>query len=218
MTKREYITFIIWLLILFFIIYFLDNTITFSIANRYPSSYFYQHPALNEKLTTFFKLITHLGEPNYIALGVIPTFIYAKYKKDKKLEILILGMVGVMILGALVSTALKFIFMRSRPYQEWNNLGFYYIKNVFQKKIPFTGGYMSFPSGHTMTASCGYFFLAFMSEKKYAKIIWIVLPILVGLSRVYLSFHWTSDVFASLGIGVFLAYRCQKKAKKRLAQ
>lgn len=211
--KQDYIAFGIWLFLLLFIINFLDNRITLNIANKYITSFFSHYPLWNKRLTIIFGAITHLGEPNFIAFGIFPIFMYAKYKRDLALENLILRMIIIIFYGVLIATSLKFIIMRSRPYQEWNNFGFYSIKGVFQKKIPFSDGYMSFPSGHTMVASCGYFFLAFTSKKKVLKMFWIILPILVALSRIYLSFHWTSDVFVSLGIGIFLANRYQKYLK-----
>lgn len=66
-----------------------------------------------------------------------------------------------MMFGSLISTVLKAVFMRSRPYQEWNNFGFYFITDVLQKRVPYNGDYM--------------------------------------------SYHWLSDVLASLLFGLFLA-------------
>ena len=64
---------------------------------------------------------------------------------------------------------------------------------------------MSYPSGQTMVASCGFFYLAMMNKNIHMKIFWSVIPILVAISRVYLSYHWLSDVLASLLFGLFLA-------------
>ncbi|MGL5702869.1 MAG: hypothetical protein ACRCW5_07010, partial [Cetobacterium sp.] len=56
------------------------------------------------------------GEPEYVALLVFPMFLYSKIKSIVKLENASLGIIIVMILGVSISTILKIIFMRSRPF------------------------------------------------------------------------------------------------------
>lgn len=203
--RMQYILFIVFVIFLLFLINFLDQKIAFTVSNQYPQGLLANYPALNNTLTYIFKGITHLGEPNYLALVALPTFLYFGYKKNTKLQTLILSTVVIIIFGFLISTILKAIFMRSRPYQEWNNFGFYFITDVLQKRVPYNGDYMSFPSGHTMVASCGFFYLAMMNKNIHIKIFWSIIPILVAISRVYLSYHWLSDVLASLLFGLFLA-------------
>lgn len=203
--RMQYILFIVFVIFLLFVINFLDKKIAFIVSNHYPQGLLANYPVLNETLTDIFKGITHLGEPNYLALVALPAFLYFRYKKNTKLQTLILSAVVIMMFGSLISTILKAVFVRSRPYEEWNNFGFYFITDVLQKRVPYNGDYMSFPSGHTMVASCGFFYLAMMNKNIHMKIFWSVIPILVAISRVYLSYHWLSDVLASLLFGLFLA-------------
>lgn len=203
--RLNYIQLVVVFVLLIFIINFIDKKLAYEVSNRYPQGLLAIYPVLNETLTNFFKIITHLGEPDFIAIGALPVFLYSKYKKDEKLETIILKLIVIMVFASLISTILKIFVMRSRPYQGWNNLGFYFILDSLQNRIPFNGNYMSFPSGHTLVASAAYFFLALVNKKKYVKIFWITLAILVAISRVYLSYHWLSDVFISLIIGFFLA-------------
>lgn len=203
--RMQYILFIVFVIFLLFIINFLDKKVAFMISSSYPQGLLANYPALNETLTDIFKVITRLGEPNYLAFIALPAFLYFRYKKNTKLQTLILSAVVIMMFGSLISTILKAVFMRSRPYQEWNNFGFYFITDVLQKRVPYNGDYMSFPSGHTMVASCAFFYLAMMNKNIHIKIFWSIIPILVALSRVYLSYHWLSDVLASLLLGLFLA-------------
>lgn len=203
--RVQYILYVVFIILLLFVINFLDQKMAFMVSSRYPQGLPANYPLVNQNLTVFFQTVSHLGEPDYIALAALPAFFYVRHKNNKKLETLILSAIVIMMFGSLISTVLKIIFMRSRPYVEGNNLGFYFLTDVLQKRIPYNKDYMSFPSGHTMVAACGYFFLAMMIDKKYIKLFWIALPILVAMSRVYLSFHWTSDVFASLLLGLFFA-------------
>ncbi|MFI4956600.1 MAG: phosphatase PAP2 family protein [Gammaproteobacteria bacterium] len=80
------------------------------------------------------------------------------------------------------------------------------------RPIPYNLEHDSFPSGHTMRATlyCG--LLLFINELKVTTLSksWryflILIPILVGFSRLGLGRHWLSDVIAafSLTIGVLL--------------
>ena len=89
---------------------------------------------------------------------------------------------------------LKLIFSRTRPIDI----------NIITET-----GY-SFPSGHAMISLAIYGFLAYLlwkSDYKYKKIgvsLLVLLIVLIGISRIYLGVHYTSDVIA--GFIVSLGY------------
>lgn len=66
----------------------------------------------------------------------------------------------------------------------------------------------SFPSGHSITAFALSTVLAYLMPRKYKKLTWILvlLAVLAGFSRVYLSQHFFQDVVAGSVIGVFLSF------------
>jgi len=63
----------------------------------------------------------------------------------------------------------------------------------------------SFPSGHTMSAFAMFFLMIFFTEKIYLKWIWLLLALLVGMSRIYLSQHFFEDVLGGSMIGFIIA-------------
>lgn len=102
----------------------------------------------------------------------------------------------------------------------WLNLGISTIlnqvlKNIFQRPRPTEyriineAGY-SFPSGHSMVSMAFYGFLIYLIYKnvknKYLKwgltTLLSILIILIGLSRIYLGVHYTSDVIAGFLVSV----------------
>ncbi|MDE1975558.1 MAG: bifunctional DedA family/phosphatase PAP2 family protein [Patescibacteria group bacterium] len=93
---------------------------------------------------------------------------------------------------------LKDIFMRVRPSD---------------LMLPALAGDPSFPSGHAAFSAALFVVVAYIAAPKFKK--WVtreifiaacvLVPILVGLSRLVLNVHWASDVLAGWSLGVFCA-------------
>lgn len=141
-------------------------------------------------LTTFFKFITNLSSALVLIALIIFTFVVFKNKR------LGLFMSINLITIASLNQILKLIFARTRPTD--------------LMMITETG--YSFPSGHSMASMAFYGFIIFLIWKyiKNKKQKWIytiilsILILLIGLSRIYLGVHYTSDVLA--GFTLTLAY------------
>lgn len=138
--------------------------------------------------TYFFKIITFLCSIKFIALMCIISILLTLIKKDKSYLLIIL----VTLVSSVVNLIIKSIIRRDRP-----------------DKINWliTEGNFSFPSGHSMMATVFYGFLAYLLYRsnfnRNVKIIILImmffLILLIGISRIYLGVHYTSDV-----IGGFL--------------
>lgn len=77
--------------------------------------------------------------------------------------------------------------------------------------------YNSFPSGHTTCAFALYCSLALILDKPAYKLLFFIIALLVGYSRIYLSQHFFEDVYAGSLIGVvitiFVFYFIQKNTE-----
>lgn len=109
-----------------------------------------------------------------------------------------LGLFAV-IVGSLFGQVLKNLFCRSRPLTERSG--------QFFVEFPCLGkgaGFISFPSGHAVTA----FALAFALSRVYPRyaLLFYGLAGLVALSRVYLAKHFPSDVVAGAAIGILAGW------------
>ena len=83
--------------------------------------------------------------------------------------------------------------------------------SLIKNKFLFEGDYASFPSGHTITIWGTIWILSFIIKSKAIKIPLFILGILVGMSRIYLVRHWTTDVVASVILSYFIAKFVHKK-------
>lgn len=137
---------------------------------------------IKEQITPIMKIITFFGGATCLISLTIILFIIIK---NKKVGLLIgINLITITILNQLF----KFILMRPRPTE-------YRIINE--------SGY-SFPSGHSMISMAYYGFIIYLIYKyiknkktKYILITLISLLILsIGVSRIYLGVHYTSDVLA----------------------
>ena len=135
------------------------------------------------------------------------------------MAVLLFGRIGdgvfassAMLLSALSTQVIKHIVNAPRPVIWFGN-------NMPEINLPLVEGvktnlWFSFPSGHTTS----FFALAFvvgilMSQKwpKYGGLIQVVLFVLAtlgGYSRIYLSQHFSADVFAGVIVGVCITILC----------
>jgi len=148
---------------------------------------------MNDIVTIIYKVITFLGSTLFIVLLCVFFLILFIILKKKNIGLIISS---VLIISTIFNNLLKIIFCRTRPDV---------IKLVHESSY-------SFPSGHTMASVSMYGILIYILVKsninKKIKVTLItilsVLPILVGLSRVYLGAHYISDIIGGFLVSIIL--------------
>lgn len=149
---------------------------------------------INKNRTEIVKVITNITSPIMV---IITLLILVLAIKDKKIKIsLVINLLGITIINNLI----KVIIARPRP--------------EINKLVTETG--YSFPSGHSMVSMAFYGYLIYLIyryiENKYIKWLLIVLLsiliCLIGISRIYLGVHYTSDVLGGflLSISYLVVY------------
>lgn len=150
---------------------------------------------ISDKLTPLVKMVTWFGSATCLILLTVILFVIIKNKKAG----LLIGTNLVII--TILNQTLKTLLQRPRP------TGFRIINET---------GY-SFPSGHSMISMAFYGLLIYLIYKnvknKYLKftliIILFILIISIGLSRIYLGVHYTSDVLAGFLLSIaYLIFYC----------
>ena len=143
---------------------------------------------IHDSITPIVKVITWFGSATCLILLTFILFILIKNKKQGTL-------IGInLVIVTILNQLLKFILQRPRPteFRIINETGY------------------SFPSGHSMISMAFYGYLIYLIYKhmknKYFK--WILISILsvlilmIGVSRIYLGVHYTSDVCAGFIISI----------------
>ena len=166
--------------------------------------YFNWEPALMGWLQNFLgdaganiaTLATMLGEETVMV--AILGFIYWCY--DKKFGVY----VGTnLMVGLVANPMIKNVFLRYRPYMVHPEVKC--LKPVHEGDLydPLLQGF-SFPSGHTSNSSTMYFSLPVFVKKKWLLVMGILIPFLVGVSRVCLGVHYPTDVMAGWLLGAMV--------------
>lgn len=143
---------------------------------------------MNDYVTKVMKVITWFGSGYCFLIITLMLFVFIKNKKICFYNLF--NLVTVTLLNQL----LKLVLHRPRPDEF---------------KIITETGY-SFPSGHSMVSMAYYGFLIYLIYKyvtnkklKYFLIgILSILIVLIGVSRIYLGVHYTSDVLAGFLISI----------------
>ena len=170
----------------------------------------FRHSESTEK---FFHFITKFGEGYFELLltVVLLSFFFMNKKKYNFLKKYILAIIFTLLSTQITVNVMKVLFARARPSITVNPDKFYGIMTLIKNTSYWKGSYVSFPSGHTITIWGTIWILSFIIKSKAIKIPLFILGILVGMSRVYLVRHWTTDVIASIILSYFIAKFVHKK-------
>lgn len=128
---------------------------------------------------------------------------------------------GLAILVSLVATSVLLMYVKpvvARPLPPFTFEPHIQLPDNFtieQDVVGFTHIPYSFPSGHETRAVSLSFMVGFFVSRRWPRavhIIWLY-PVLVGVSRLYVSAHYPFDLFASAPLGVVFAYLILKVLK-----
>ena len=150
----------------------------------------------NADITEITKIVTTVASPMIFTsiIGVV-VIIWAIAKREIWRPILL---AGAMAIAALVSIILKSVIKDPRPPQI--------------DMIPMFETDFSFPSGHTIGMAVFLFVLGYLLYSWHYSVVrfwvWIIIALIgtgiIALSRLYLGYHWLTDVVASLGLALII--------------
>jgi membrane-associated phospholipid phosphatase len=150
----------------------------------------HQTPALR----SFMRYVSLFGDwPSHVAFGSLLLAI-AWMRDSKKWTRIFLAMLIAMSLAGVTGNVIKRTIPRPRPSvhtdMRWGG-------------ARFSSKYHSFPSGH-VDASTAFFCTLFLANRRIG-LACFPIPILIGLSRMYLGAHYLSDVVCAAVLGIFCA-------------
>lgn len=185
LNKKNIVTYIS--LLLFLILTILVFTNNFSYIDDKIESFILS--IRNKNLTDTMNTITNIGSAYSLIVITILLLFFLKNKKTCLLITLNL------IFSFLSSQIVKFILQRERPI----NIG-----------LVSASGY-SYPSGHSMVSMAYFGFIAYLIYKNISNVflkiifimLFILLSIVIGFSRIYLGVHYFSDVLGGFLLSIF---------------
>jgi undecaprenyl-diphosphatase len=144
------------------------------------------HTIASRTMTTTMRGVSFLGSTLFLTAATIFVVLWFVLRKwGREAALLAITMIG----ASALNTTLKLAFKRPRPVP------------FFNLTPPET---YSFPSGHSLASCCFFAGLAAIlsgrvKSRRARTIIWIAAAtmfVLIGLSRIYLGVHYTTDVIA----------------------
>lgn len=183
----------------FFISYFIMVIFAIFILITYSKAdgFILMNPWHPHPLNYFFIPVTYLGDGIFvIAVALILFFL-----KKRFLSLMILSSYA---LSGIIAQILKYFIVEARPaiYLEKTNYP-YFIDDVTLHNLH------SFPSGHAASAFALAAVLSFSMKNKNYSILFLLIAVFVGYSRIYLGQHFMDDVLAGSVAGVVSAIVCE---------
>lgn len=147
--------------------------------------------SLGDTFSSILKIITLLGNLGFIFIVI--SLILILFKKTRRC-----GCVALisMFIGMILVLILKNSFMRARPFNDINSD--YYLFWVEAGMLDENG--YSLPSGHT-TAAMAFGLSLFLGLNKKYSWLFLFIPLVMGMSRIYFMVHYFSDVMLGFLVG-----------------
>jgi undecaprenyl-diphosphatase len=148
----------------------------------------------NPMMRNFMRNISFFGDwPSHVALGLLLLGI-AWRRHSKKWMRIFLSMLVAMAITGVAGTVIKRTIPRARPS----------VKSELRWGGPrFSTKYHAFPSGHVLASTA--FFGVLIFARRRVGFACLPIPILIGLSRMYLGAHYLSDVVCAAVLGMLCA-------------
>jgi undecaprenyl-diphosphatase len=186
--KKQRLIFIPIVVLPIVILYFLDTRIWLAASKL----------VMRDPYYGITDLITTKGLYLFYAAFIV-LFAYALIKRNQNLTRLLVAYIKTQLIFAFALVRiLKIIFGRARP-EHGSEFTFF----------SFAFRYNSFPSGHSADAFVsGVFLFYLLKHSKYSacRFLPLIYAFLIAISRVFISSHFPSDVFAGMAIGVLGAW------------
>jgi membrane-associated phospholipid phosphatase len=149
----------------------------------------------NREVFNFMYNVTRFGDwPAHIAVGLILAGV-AWRLGNKKWTRIFLSMLIALAIAGVIGTIIKRGIPRARPS----------VKSELRWGGPrFSTHHHAFPSGH-VAASTAFFGVLFFARRRRIALVCSPIPILIGLSRMYIAAHYLSDVVCGAVLGIFCA-------------
>jgi undecaprenyl-diphosphatase len=147
---------------------------------------------MNPSLTLAMRFITESGSTMAVIILCLSLFLFTITRKEWAIPV-----ASTVIVTSLSNVILKSLFSRERP-------------NILQ--LIYEPDY-SFPSGHAMI-NMAFYTMIFLIANKAVKnkklrigisVLCVILPIIIGISRIYLGVHYASDVIAGWMLGFIIS-------------
>ena len=148
----------------------------------------------NRALRSFMRNVSRFGDwPFHVALGLLLLGI-AWRRGSKKWTRIFLSMLLAMAIAGIAGDVIKRAVPRARPS----------VKSELRWGGPrFNTKYHSFPSGHVGASMAFFGVLVFVRRR--IGLACLPIPILIGLSRMYIGAHYLSDVVCAAVLGILCA-------------
>jgi undecaprenyl-diphosphatase len=148
----------------------------------------------NLMMRNFMRNVSFYGDwPSHLALGLVLLSV-AWRRHSKKWMRIFLSMLVAMAIAGVAGTVIKRAIPRARPS----------VKSELRWGGPrFSTKYHAFPSGHVAASTA--FFGVLIFARRRVGLVCLPIPILIGLSRMYLGAHYLSDVVCAAVLGIICA-------------
>src|SRR5437660_768170 len=148
----------------------------------------------NRAMRNFMRYVSLFGDwPSHILIGLVLLGISWR-RGNKQWTRIFLAMLIAMSLAGVTGHVIKRTIPRPRPSVH---------TDVRWGGSRFSSKYHSFPSGH-VDASTAFFCTLFLANRRIGLACFLI-PILIGLSRMYLGADYLSDVVCAAVLGIFCA-------------